>query len=250
MTLISATIICFNEEKKIRKCIESLHQICGEIIVVDSYSTDKTLDILSEYSKVKVHQQKWLGFSAQKQLAVDLASNDWILSLDSDEYLSPELSEEITSLKKSLNENTCYTVPRLNYYCGKWMKGGGLYPDRQLRLFHRKNAKWSTSKVHEKIIVNSNTKIQKLKSDLMHHSIEDKEQHIKDIERYSSLAAIDLSKKDIRFYLLHGCFHAFSRFTGKYIFKLGFLDGLQGLQHCSLSAWAAYLKYIKASKIK
>jgi len=91
-------------------------------------------------------------------------------------------------------------------------------------------------------------KIQKLSSDLMHHSIENKEQHIKDIERYSSLAAIDIANKNIRFYKLHGCFHACSRFIGKYFFKLGFLDGLQGLQHCRLSAWAAYLKYLKASK--
>ena len=193
MSLISATIICFNEEQKIRKCIESLNHVCDEIIVVDSHSTDNTLNILSEYSKVKVHQQEWLGFSAQKQHAVDLATNDWILSLDSDEYLSPELIQELTNLKKSLDDKHCYSLPRLNFYCGKWMKGGGLYPDRQLRLFHRKHAKWSSSKVHEKIEVNSGIIIQKLSSDLMHHSIENKEQHIKDIERYSSLAAIAVS---------------------------------------------------------
>jgi len=125
MTLISATIICFNEEKKIRTCIESLLQVCDEIIVVDSNSTDNTLSILSEYPKVKVHQQEWLGFSAQKQLAVDYATHDWVLSMDSDEYLSKELIVEISKLKDSLDVRSCYSLPRLNFYCGKWMKGGG-----------------------------------------------------------------------------------------------------------------------------
>ena len=142
MKKISATIITLNEEDKIRRCIESLNGIVDEIIVVDSLSTDATKSICEEFG-IRFIEQKWLGYSEQKNLANRLATNDWILSIDADEALSEELKKSILKLKESeTDDNIVFSFNRLNNYCGKWIHHSGFYPDKKIRIWNRNVGKW------------------------------------------------------------------------------------------------------------
>lgn len=240
---ISACIIALNEENNIADAIKSVAW-ADEILVIDSGSTDKTVKI-AESLGAKVISQKWLGFSGQKQLAVDNAAFDWIFSLDADERVSDKLREEILILK-NLSENSLsngYKIPRLSFYMNRPIKHGGWYPDWQIRLFRRNNSKWKTAIVHESVEVSGVVK--KLSGDILHYSIENALYHHRLIgERYAPLAAEQMYKNGRRTSILKIATVGFTTFAKNYLFKLGFLDGFPGYCIARFAAQHSFLKHL------
>lgn len=246
---ISATIITLNEEDKIRQCLESLKDVADEIVVVDSLSTDNTKQICEELG-VKFIEQKWLGYSEQKNLANKLASYDWILSIDADEVLSDELKKSILEIKNAdTDTDLVYSFNRLNNYCGKWIRHGGFYPDRKIRIWNRNAGQWEGI-VHEVIKFSTKVREIRLKGDLLHYSYNVPEDFERQVFKFAELRAqhyYDKGKKNagllkvvspIYFFLQH------------YFFRLGFLDGREGLTMCWVSAKATKHKYETLKKLK
>lgn len=240
---ISACLITFNEENNIADAIDSVNWV-DEILIVDSGSTDKTTEI-AESKGAKVISRDWLGFSAQKQFAVDNAANDWIFSLDADERVSDELKHEILSLKNLSVTDLAdgYKIPRLSFYMNRRIKHGGWYPDWQIRFFNRKNAKWKNAIVHESVEVNGT--IVKLSGDIIHYSIENAAYHHRMIgERYAPLAAEQMYKNGRRTSKIKLATVGFTTFAGNYFLKLGFLDGIPGFCIARFAAHHSFLKHL------
>src|SRR3954467_2091186 len=172
---ISATIITFNEERNIARVIESL-RCCDEILVLDSGSNDRTVEIATKLG-ARVVEASWNGYAAQKNIAAELASHDWILSLDADESLSEALEAEIWQIKKAGPQFQAYTMPRLAQYLGRWILHSGWYPDRKVRLYNRQKARWVGEFVHESVVVQGTTG--HLQSDLLHFTCDSLSKHLK-----------------------------------------------------------------------
>jgi glycosyltransferase involved in cell wall biosynthesis len=243
---ISAVIITFNEEDNIASCIESIEEVCEEIIIVDSLSTDKTVEIAKQYPKVKTYSQKWLGYIEQKNYANSLTSYNTILSIDADELLSKELKESIKEIKK-LEEDSfkVYEVSRLTNYCGSWIKHCGWYPDKKIRIFDKRSVKWQGELVHETLFLPENTQIITLKGDLLHYSYKSSTSHIERINKYSSLTAKEAFNRGKKSSIFDIWFRPKWRFFRDFIIKRGFLDGYAGYQVCKMSAYITFAKYIK-----
>ena len=237
---ISATIITFNEEKNISRCLKSL-DFCDEIIVVDSLSTDKTVEIAKSFG-AKVILQKFLGHIAQKQLAVDNATYDWILSLDADEEISDELKKSILEVKSNPKYDA-YSMNRISFHLGRWIKYGGWYPDKKVRLFNRKKAYWGGYNPHDKVIVEG--KIGHLKGDIKHYVFKDLTHNIDTNNKYSSIMAKDLYEKGIKFSYLKLFLKPIGKFLEVYIYKRGFLDGLPGFIIAVGASYSMFLKFAK-----
>jgi glycosyltransferase involved in cell wall biosynthesis len=242
MTKISAVIITFNEEKNIGRCLASLHEVCDEIIVLDSFSTDKTEDICRQEA-VLFHQHKWLGYAGSKNLANEKASNDWILSIDADEELSRELADSILNIKENLSD-IFYSFNRLTNYCGTWIRHSGWYPDTKIRIFNRNKAHWEGS-IHEKLIFHDQIRVETLKGDLHHYSYYTLQDHKRQIEKYSTLAAEELKAKGKNTNMLKIIFLPIAKFIETFFFKKGFLDGAAGFQISRMTAKATKLKHQK-----
>jgi glycosyltransferase involved in cell wall biosynthesis len=243
MQKISAVIITFNEEKRIAACLASLQGVADEIVVLDSFSTDKTPDICKQYG-VKFYQQPWAGYGQQKNDAAIKASNDYILSLDADECLSPVLQKSILDLKKQ-DMSGVYRMKRLNNFYGYNLHHGNAYPDATNRLYNRKLIKWSLRKVHETLDLPAQTVVRLLKGDLLHKSKDSVQDHIAGINKYSTLSAevyFENHKKGAIFKMLFS--PAFTFIKG-YIFRLGFLDGYAGFIMAKINAQEVFLKYSK-----
>jgi glycosyltransferase involved in cell wall biosynthesis len=232
---ISAVIITFNEQEHIEKCIRSLEGIADEIIVMDSSSTDDTVAICEELGAVAVNTE-WFGFANTKNLGHDKSTYNFILSIDADEELSPELKRSLRNIKnKGINEKQVYSFNRLNNYCGQWIKYAGWYPDKKVRLFDKRNTRWE-GEVHEQLVYVHPTTEQHLKGDLLHYSIKDKKDHIARIHKYNKLAR-KYPNRTIAFLL------AVATFVKLYFVKLGFLEGRLGYQLCLISAKAKIWRY-------
>lgn len=244
---ISVVICTKNEQKNIGRCLAAVQSVADEIIVVDSYSTDDTEKIAKSFPLVKFIQTNWKGFSATKNYANSLAQFDYILSLDADEELSPEIQQEILSIKNSLNG--VYTINRMTNYCGQWIKHSGWFPDRHERLFPKDQASWEGD-IHEKLKFKTQLAVQDLKGLVHHYSYYTIDEHRQRIESYSSLGAKQLARKNKPLLLPSAFFNPIARFMKCYVFKLGFLDGFYGLVIAILSAKAVFLKYSKAHKLK
>jgi glycosyltransferase involved in cell wall biosynthesis len=252
---ISAVIIAFNEEKKIADAIKSVAW-ADEILVVDSESTDETRKI-AESLGAKVSIKKWLGFSAQKQFAVDNASFDWIFSLDADEKVSDELKTEILKLKNDSAEIDAdgFRIPRLSFYMNRPIQHGGWYPDWQLRLFNRRKGRWKDVLIHESFVLENGAKIEKLSGDVLHYSWESAAHHERMIsERYAPLAAEQNFQNGKRTSPLKIVFAGFLAFFQTYFVKAGFLDGFAGFCIARFAAHHAFLKHMllweKQTKVK
>jgi glycosyltransferase involved in cell wall biosynthesis len=239
---ITATIITFNEERNIARAIESL-RCCDEILIVDSGSTDRTTE-LAENLGARVIEANWRGYAGQKNWAADQASHDWVLSLDADEALSEGLEAEIWSLKKSGPRYDGYTMPRLARYMGRWILHSGWYPDRKLRLYDRRQAKWVGDFVHESVAVSGH--VGHLQSNLLHFTCESLAEHIKTMERYTTLAAQELASRRIQVPLSRVLFSPPWAFLQSYVLNRGFLDGPEGLTISYMAAFYTFLKYTKA----
>lgn len=238
---ISLVIITLNEEANIARCIQSV-PFADEVIILDSGSRDKTLEIARGFNGVRSFYEPWQGYAKQKIKATSLAKNDWVLSLDADEALSEEAVREIVELFKTSHSCDAYTLPRKNWYCGKWMRHGGMYPDYQTRLFRRSLARWTESEVHEHVVAKNN---KKLKSPILHWSFKNIVHQIETINRYSSLRAVDFEKQGKKFSASKMFVKTISKFFETYILKRGFLDGVQGLMVSFVSAFATFLRWAK-----
>ena len=238
---ISAIIITKDEEHSIRECLQSISWI-DEIIVVDSGSKDQTLKICKEF-KAKIFTKSWQGFGPQKNEALKHAEHKWILSIDADEIITPELKKEIIAITKSNNPSEAYSICRRSFYCGRLIKFSGWQSDFVVRFFQKKFCKFSNDLVHEKVLVNG--VILKTKSYMIHNAFENFEEVIKKINVYSSLSASMFYKKNKKSSLKKAIFHAFWSFIKTYIIKLGFLDGKYGLMLSISNAEGTYYRYIK-----
>jgi glycosyltransferase involved in cell wall biosynthesis len=239
---ISATIITLDEEANIARAIESL-RCCDEIIVVDSGSTDRTMEIAAKLG-ARVVEMHWRGYAGQKNHASDQASNDWILSIDADESLSEALEAEIWQIKKSGPKHDAYTMPRLAQYLGRWIYHGGWYPDRKIRLFDRRKAKWTGEFVHESVTVEGN--VGNLESNLLHFTCESLSGHLRTLDRYTTLAAEQLVARKVPIGFMNLVIDPAWTFFNTYFIKLGFLDGMEGLCIAHMAATYNFLKFAKA----
>jgi glycosyltransferase involved in cell wall biosynthesis len=242
---LSVSIITFNEEANIARTLESVKAFADEVIVVDSGSSDTTVS-LARAAGAKVFVEAWKGFAPQKNSALAKASSEWILSLDADEEVSPELGASIVAIAKSATlEFAGYTMNRRNLYFGKWIKRCGYYPDPKLRLIRRGAAEFELRAVHEDMKMTAPTG--HLKGDLIHHAYPTLESFIDHANRYSSLGAdMVVAEKKVGFSFINIVLRPMVRFIYSYFFRLGFLDGREGLlvlmNHAAYVSW----KYAKA----
>ena len=237
---LSVIVITKNEAHSIEKCLESVSW-ADEIVVVDSGSTDDTVR-LCESKGAKVHVTDWPGFGMQKNRAIDLSTCDWVLSLDADETVSPELKEEILGAI-SREEADAYSLPRSSSYCGRFMRHGGWWPDRVVRLFRRGQARFSEDLVHEKLIVEGN--VLTLSSPLIHVAFTDLEEVLEKIDRYSTAGALMMAKRNKDSSLSKAILHGFWSFFRTYFLKAGFLDGREGFMLAVSNAEGTYYRYLK-----
>jgi len=242
---LSAVLITRNAANVLDTCLESLAFV-DEIVVVDSASSDSTLEIAARRG-ARVVQKEWLGFGRQKQFAVEQAAHDWVLCLDADETVSPQLATSILAALAG-PVSPVYRMPRRNRFLGRWLSHGEGYPDWSPRLFNRMNARWSDDLVHEKVLyaVTPGT----LQGDLMHDSADDLTAYLDRQNRYTTLAArqaYELGRSAGFFHLLLSPVVRFFKF---YVFRLGFLDGMPGLLHISIGCMNSYLKYAKLIELR
>ena len=226
MTGISAVILSKNEEDRIRRCIESVRDVVDEVIVIDSGSTDATVDIATSLG-AKVYSIEWLGYGESKNFGNTKAANNWILSLDSDEWLSEELQQEIRSI--ALTERCIYKMNRSNIYLGKVIHYSGWSPDWVYRLFNKAEVGWNDNLVHEKLVYPHDYQISKLRGALMHDSYRSIADHKSKTEKYAMLKAKSWVEKGTAPSILKRYFGSIFKGIHSYIIKLGVLDGKEGL---------------------
>jgi glycosyltransferase involved in cell wall biosynthesis len=239
---ISATIITFNEESNIKAACESVSW-ADEILVVDSESTDATRDIAAT-SGARVIVNPWPGFGAQKQFAVEQANNDWIFSLDADERVSEELRKSIAALAGAPGADG-YRVSRRTFYQNRWIRGGGWYPDKQLRLFNRTKGHWKQRHIHESVAMNPDARVEDLSGDLLHYTSPSAAHHHRMIgERYAPLAAQQMFEEGRRTSIVGVASAGPSAFIRSFVLKGGFRDGFAGFTIASFAAHHAFLKHL------
>ena len=239
---VSAMVVCFNEEDRIEDCLESLRW-CDEIVVVDSFSTDRTPDICRRYTD-RVIQRQWAGYRDQKAFAHSQTTKDWILLVDSDERVTPELRDEILhALTQDGGHFAGYSIPRLVHYLERWWWRGGWYPDYDVRLFRREKATWGGSDPHEKILVDG--KVRRLRNPLHHFSYRNIEDHLQRINRFTSVSSQELKKEGGRWRLHDALLRPLGRFMRSYILKRGFMEGFAGFYVAVSAAVYVFLKYAK-----
>jgi glycosyltransferase involved in cell wall biosynthesis len=241
MTPLSVVIISLNEERNIKRCIDSVKDIADEIIVVDSFSTDKTKEI-SIAAGAKVIEKIWGGYGDAKNFGAAQAANDFILNLDADEALTPELRKNIAEMK-SKGLSGAYKFNRLTNYCGKWIRHCGWYPDRKTRVYSRKDTEWNNQSVHEKLIFRKNVPVTFLKGDLEHYSFYSIDEHKAKAKKYARLGAQKIMYRNKFSLFLKMLFNPPVRFLRTYLLQLGFLDGYYGWKICSIVAVEVFMKY-------
>ncbi len=239
---ISATIITFNEQANIARAIESL-RCCDEVFVVDSGSTDRTVEIASNLG-ARVVEAPWRGYAGQKNFAAEQAAYDWVLSIDADEALSEALEAEIWQIKKNGPRYDAYTVPRMARYLGRWILHSGWYPDRKIRLYDRRKSRWVGDFVHETVQVNG--RVGHLKCNLLHYTFNSLSEHLSSLDRYTTLAAQELVARGYKAGWSDLALDPFFTFFRTYIFQAGFLDGVEGLTIAFMAAFYNFLKFAKA----
>lgn len=247
MIKLSAAIITLNEEKNILRCLDSINEVADEIIIIDSGSTDKTLEI-AQRKGVTILYQNFLGHIEQKNYAISKCTHQYILSLDADEALSTELIKSILFIKSNWNHDA-YSFNRLTNYCGQWIKHCGWYPDTKIRLFKKSKAKWGGVNPHDTLLVDSND-VNFIKGDLLHYSYYSIEDHKKQIEYFTDISSKALFENGKRANYLLLIFSPLAKFFQSYIIQMGFLDGRNGLIISWLSAGAKHKKFSKLFKLQ
>jgi glycosyltransferase involved in cell wall biosynthesis len=242
---LSAVLITRNAANVIAPCLESL-AFADEILVVDSGSTDGTAE-LARKGGAHVVQKEWLGFGRQKQFAVEQAKHDWVLCVDADERVSPELAHSIAAALAA-PVAPVYRMPRRNRFLGRWLAHGEGYPDWSPRLFNRQSARWSDDLVHEKVLYTVTPGM--LAGDLRHDSSDDLTAYLERQNRYTTLAARQAFEQGRSASVFHLLLSPVVRFIKFYLLRLGFLDGVPGLLHISIGCMNSYLKYAKLIELR
>ncbi len=248
MIRLTAVIITFNEERNIARCLESLQDLADEIIVVDSGSTDRTKEICDKY-KVKFFEHAFKGHIEQKNYACSLSTNEHIISLDADEALSPTLRNEILKLKSDWSKDG-YMVNRLTNYCGQWIRHCGWYPDRKMRLFKKGKGEWTGFNPHDRLQLHNAENYSRLNGDLLHYSYYSIEDHLVQVNKFTTIGAEVAYKNGERASLLMLVFKPVIRFIRDYIIHRGFMDGYYGFVICRISAHATFIKYVKLYRLQ
>ena len=241
MSKISAIVIVYNEERNIRRCLESLTW-ADEIVVVDSYSQDRTKEIASAFTD-KIFDVKWEGFGKKKEFARGKASFDWVLSIDADEVVSERLKREIKTIIKNDETPGGYYIPRLSNFLGKWIRHGGWYPDYVLRLFKKNKGRFDLSLVHEKLILDEKAGF--MKSELLHYSDPDIRHYLLKLDKYTTLGAEKLFQEGKGTSLFDLILRPPAIFSKMFILRGGFLDGWHGYLLACLSSFHVFVKYVK-----
>ena len=243
MANISVVIITFNEEKHIEQCIKSVKEVTDEIVVVDSFSTDKTPEICKKFG-VRYIEHAFTGYRDQKNFALTQVTFDYVLSLDADEALSQELAKSILEIKHDLKYDG-YKFSRLNSFCGRWIYHTNLFPERKIRLFNRKKARWGGYNIHETVILDNPQSVKFLKGNLLHWLYTSYEESIDKMNKHSTLLADEYFKRGIRVNAKKILVNPFWRFFHSYFIKGGFIDGFDGFIVSKLLATTCFLKYVK-----
>lgn len=246
---LSVAIITFNEEKNIRRCLESVLPVADEVLIVDSFSTDNTEAICRSYEKVLFLKNSFEGYVNQKNFALQKAENSFVLCLDADEELSAGLQQNILKLKDNFMYNA-YSFNRLNNYCGTWIRHSGWYPDRKVRLVNRELCSWGGVDPHDKMLVPNDEKAGFIKGDLLHYTYHTLEEHMEGLNRFTSIAAMEAHKKGKKAGIWSVTVYPFFVFIKKYFLQLGILDGYAGFLVSVSSAWYRYLKYAKLRQMQ
>ena len=240
---ISAVIITYNEEKNLERCIESVRDIADEIVIVDSFSTDRTKEICKKY-ELHFIEHKFEGHIQQKNWAITQAKYPHILSLDADEVLSDRLKESIREVKENWTHDGYY-FNRLTNYCGKWIRHCGWYPDRKLRLWDSRKGRWAGINPHDKFELNNGSTSRYLKGDLLHYSYFSIAQHIDQVNKFTEIGAMEALKKGRRSDFIKIMMKPIWKFLRDFILKLGILDGYYGYIISKISAHATFIKFVK-----
>lgn len=248
MIKLTVAIITYNEEKNIGRCISSVKDIADEILVVDSFSTDKTQAICEKFA-VRFIQNPFIGHIEQKNFALEHATYDYILSLDADEALSLELLNEIKKVKENFIFDG-YTFNRLTNYSGHWVRHCGWYPDTKLRLIKKSTAKWSGTNPHDILKMNDHLKTHFLSGDLCHYSYESITAHVAQTNKFTTIAAEAAFKAGLRSSIFKIVTRPILKFLRDYFFKMGILDGRYGFVICSINSLSALLKYSKLYELQ
>jgi len=244
---LSAVIITYNEERNIRDCLESIKWV-DEIVVVDAYSSDRTVEIAREYTD-KVYRHPWLGYGGQKNFGINQATSDWVLIVDADERVTEELRHEIQATLQSPDEEAVgYEIPRKNYFHGQWMRWAGQYPDYQLRLFKRTYGRYDRRRIHEHLILTGEKKF--LKKPLEHFSYQSISDYLRRLNVYTTLGAeekFQIKKTIQQYYDL--VIRPVSTFIKFYILKQGIREGIRGFILSILASFHTFMKYAKLWEI-
>jgi len=244
---ISATIITLNEEKHLARCLESISDVADEIVVVDSRSQDDTLEIAKQFH-ARMFTRDWTNYSEQKNYAASVATHDWILSLDADECLSPALHKALQAVKQQHTDASAFAFPRKALYLGRWIEHSGWYPDHKTRLYRKDKARWNGAYVHESLHVEG--LVARLEGDLLHYSCESISEHLRSLDRYTTLAAQELWHRGKRGTLLRSVASAIAAFVKTYWLKQGFRDGMQGFLIACFSGYYNLAKYAKVWELE
>ena len=241
MPKLSVVVITQNEASNINDALASVAW-ADEIVVVDSGSTDDTIDRAARYTD-RISHRRWTGYGAQKEHATRLASHDWVLSLDADERVSPELEAEIRTLLGATPSHRGYRIPRTTEYLGRWIRTTDWYPDPQLRLYDRRVAGWSSDRVHESVCVDGS--VGHLRHEIRHHAYRDLSAHVATIDRYTTLAAKQLLDNGRRTGSFDLVVHPPATFLRNYLLRRGCIQGVPGLIVSLMNAYYVLLKYAK-----
>lgn len=243
MQKLSVAIITLNEEANIGDAIDSV-SFADEVVVVDSLSTDRTREIAAQKGAVVV-EQAFLGHVQQKNLAIDRTSHPWVLSIDADERVTPELAEKIKAvLEQGDAAADAYEVNRRVFYLGRWIKYSGWYPDRRIRLFRRERARWEGTNPHDWLVCRAG-KTARLEADLLHYSYRDMAHHLQTMNFFTDISSRELYKKNRRSGLFQMLFHPTFSFFKKLVLKQGWRDGMPGFIIAVGTAYYVFLKYAK-----
>ncbi len=248
MNALSIVIITFNEQENLARCIDSVREVADEVVVVDSFSTDKT-EVIAKAKGARFMQHKFDGHIEQKNFAKEQARHDWVLSIDADEMLSDELRQSILEAKKNW-EADGYTMNRLNFYCGQPVKTCGWYPDTKLRLWNRTKGEWTGTNPHDKFELVKGSALKHLAGDLLHNTYPTHQSFLAQREKFARISALHLQSNSLFFLLIKMLLSAPFKFLRNYIFKLGFTDGSTGFTICYHQSREVFLKYFYAIQLK
>lgn len=246
MRELSVVIITFNEERNLARCLASVQGVADDVVVVDSFSTDRTEAIAREHG-ARFVQHAFAGHIEQKNWAITQAQHPFILSLDADEALDERLRRSVLAARKGDADG--YTMNRLTNYCGAWIRHGGWYPDVKLRLWDSRKGRWAGINPHDRYDMDAGARIEHLEGDLLHYSYYTREDHLRQVDYFTTIAANALKEKGRQASLMKRWLSPVAKFIGAYLLQLGLLDGAHGFTIARISAYATWLKYEKLRRL-